>query len=40
MALHSLVLFPFIVTLITLIENRAFGDGEERDVGERRLERA
>ena len=40
LALHSLVLFPFIVTLIALIENRAFGGGEERDVGERRLERA
>jgi len=38
--LYSLVLFPFIVTLIALIENRAFGSGKEKDVGERRLERA
>jgi hypothetical protein len=38
--LYSLVPFPFIVTLIAPIENRAFGASEEGDVRERKLERA
>lgn len=36
----DLFYFLLIVTVTALIENRAFGDNEEKDVGERGLERA